>query len=174
MIMSPNKSTFLGKPCASLLSFFFFWLQSGSTPAPSAARKCFMLQLFSSVIDSDGGSSPLDTEDIRTQACNPNLRRGWVRRGPRCIVGHKGHFKFKEKVLSLSRTLMSFLRTECTVDFTGRLLLAHAKENYSSFIKSHLEPLLGLFFSLLDKITPEKQKNQDPRSLCDFIKGVNK
>lgn len=56
-----------------------------------------LLQIFSSVIESDGWVVPTSHWDAWTTARNPNLRRGRGRRGPCHIVSCKGHAGSKGK-----------------------------------------------------------------------------
>ncbi len=81
---------------------------------PLCGASSVLLQIFSSVIESDGWVVLASHEDVWTTACNPNLHRGRGGRGPCYIVSCEGHLDSKGKS-SPSAALMRNQRTKCAI-----------------------------------------------------------
>lgn len=58
------------------------------------------LQIFSSVIESDGWAVLVGHRDIRTTARNPIYHSGWGKRGPCYIVNCEGDLDSQGKIIS--------------------------------------------------------------------------
>lgn len=119
---------------------------------PLCRASAVLLQIFSSVIESDGWVVPTSHWDAWTTARNPNLRRGRGRRGPCHIVSCKGHFGSKGKS-SPNKPLMRNQRIKCTLTSQDNCcwlykVQINRKENFLtrwSEIKSQLVSVQSFF-----------------------------